>query len=217
MKKAVLILVIMVLSLVNNVTGAQAEVLLWENLETKGGMNYFESEVVNATTNDYLVEVFDTDVMATIRPALRWRWVRDDANADWSYSSGHPPVVGARLADGHNPTWDLLEVQYKDEYGNFVAFKRQAVAFDEQSATKFYGGVNFRRIYFATTKEYNVVVESKFGFTISIFDEDGNARLTEREVVDGSILLGDLTPGDIITVTPFDGENEGLSQSYTFE
>lgn len=116
MKKAVLILVIMVLSLslLNNVTGAQAEVLLWENLATNGGMNYFESEVVNAVTNDYLVEVFDTDAMTTIRPALRWRWVRDDANADWSYSSGHPPVVGARLADGHNPEWDLLEVQYED-------------------------------------------------------------------------------------------------------
>lgn len=214
MKKVLCFFVLVLMTMVN--VNAHAEILLWENIGTMAGMNYFESEVVDASTNDFILRVYDPLTMETKRPVLRWRWVRDDANADWSYSYAGP-LVGARMTDGHNPSWDLLEVQYEDGAGNFVAFNRQPVAFSSESATKFYGGVNFRRIYFATTKKYSVMVESKFAFIISIFDEDGNAKLTEREVVEESVLIGELSPGDIITVTPHDGERIGLTQEYIFK
>lgn len=214
--RLVLVTIMMALALVNNVT-ACAEVLLWEDLETLGGMNYFSNEVVNATENEYVVEIFSDEIMTTVSPSIvRWRWVRDDSDADWMYSYKGCPVVGARLEDGHNPSWDLLEVQYEGEDGNFSLFSKQAVAFDEESAARFYGNVRFRRLYFATAKEYNVMVECKYQFIISIFDEDGNAKLSRRTVEDGSLLIGNMHPGDIITVTPYEGQNEGLTQSYTF-
>lgn len=72
MKKVAIIILIVALVLAN--FSASAEVLLFENIVSMGGMNYFSNEVVNATENEYVVEIFSDEIMTTISPSIvRWR------------------------------------------------------------------------------------------------------------------------------------------------
>ncbi len=215
MKKVAIIILIVALVLAN--FSASAEVLLFENIVSMGGMNYFSNEVVNATENEYVVEIFSDEIMTTISPSIvRWRWVRDDPDADWMYSYKGCPVVGARLEDGHNPSWDLLEVQYQDENGEFVGLERQAVAFDKAYVDEFYADIEFHEYGYVSTKTFYVKVICEYDFDISVFDENGNARWGVSEVTEGFIWLTGLHTGETIHVTARDGEMCSLEQVYIF-
>ena len=215
MKKIAVMLMILALALAN--FSANAEVLLFESLATMSGMNYFSNEVVDATENDYVVEIFSDEIMTTIAPSIvRWRWVRDDPDAEWAYTYKGCPVVGARLADGHNPSWDLLEVQYQDENGEFVGFERQAVAFDQTNVDKFYADIEFHKYGYVSTKTFYVKVMCEYDFDISVFDENGNVRWGVSDVTDGYVWLKNLNHGDAIHVTARDGEMCSLEQIYIF-
>ena len=215
--RLVLVTIMMALALVNNVTACAEEVLLWEDLETLGGMNYFSNEVVNATENEYVVEIFSDEIMTTISPSIvRWRWVRDDSDADWMYSYKGCPIVGARLEDGHNPSWDLLEVQYEGEDGSFISIGQQAVAFDKAYVDEFYADIEFHKYGYASTKTFYVKVICEYDFDISVFDENGNARWGVSKVTEGFIWLTDLHKGETIHVTARDGDMCSLEQVYVF-
>lgn len=203
----VLAFVMMVVTFGSNV--AKADCLIWQNVKTHGGSNYFIDEIVNAVERTYEVCIWENERMDVVdTPTVRWRWQK--GNTEWKYAIGRP-IVGADVEDGHDAEWDILSMEYMSPEGEFIPFNQQAVVFDAALTDRFFGNVQFK-----TTWEHGTLcIRSEYQGTVYITDSCGEQKGEYELKANSTEVFYNLQAGDTIKVIPHDGDRLGLEQSYT--
>lgn len=190
-------------------SAAKAECLIWQNVKTHGGSNYFIDEIVNAVEQTYEVCVWQNERMDVAdTPTVRWRWQIGDT--EWQYAIGRP-IIGANVEDGHDAEWDILLMEHMSPEGEFVPFNPQAVIFSAALTDRFFGNVEIKK----TWADGTLCIRSEYQGTVYITDSCGEQK-GEYELQPNSMqVFYNLKAGDTVKVIPHDGDRLGLEQSYT--
>lgn len=188
---------------------AKAECLIWQNVETHCGSNYFLDEAVDATEGAYELCIWQDATMDVIEsPTVRWRW--QNGHTEWHYAIGRP-IIGHGIEDGHDAEWDILWMEYMSPEGEFVPFAAQAVVFETSLTDRFFGNVVFSEGW----QKGTLCITSEYQGTVYITDSCGEAKGNCELEANSTTVLHNLELGDIIKVIPYNGDRLGLEQSYT--